>query len=86
MSLLSQNIIPGNHGKIFGTNAMEEKDLIEIKNSLLELEGINDVIVNIEIFPREFTVHTKQIVSLTDIENKVKSVGFHAIPKATFEL
>jgi hypothetical protein len=25
MSLLSENIIPGNHGKIFGTDAMEEK-------------------------------------------------------------
>jgi hypothetical protein len=35
MSLLSENIIPGNHGKIFGTDAME--DLIEIKTSLLTL-------------------------------------------------
>jgi hypothetical protein len=34
MSLLS-NIIPGNHG--FGTDAMEENDLIEIKTSLLTL-------------------------------------------------
>jgi hypothetical protein len=38
MSLLSENIIPGNHGKIFGTDAMEENDLIEIKTSLLTLE------------------------------------------------
>lgn len=86
MSLLSENIIPGNHGKIFGTNAMEQNDLTAIKNSLLELEGIVDIILNIEIFPREFTVHTNQIVSLSDIENKVKSVGFHAIPKGTFKL
>lgn len=86
MSLLSQNIIPGNHGKTFGTNAMKENDLIEIKTSLLELEGINEVILNTEIFPREFTIYTTQIVSIEDIENKVKSVGFHAIPKETFEL
>ena len=86
MSLLSENIIPGNHGKIFGTNAMEENDLTAIKNSLLELDGIIDVILNTEIFPREFTVHTDQIVSLSDIENKVKTVGFHAIPKGTFKL
>jgi hypothetical protein len=86
MSLLSENIIPGNHGKIFGTDAMEENDLIEIKTSLLTLEGINEVILNTEIFPREFTIYTDQIVSLTDIEHKVKSVGFHAIPKETFEL
>jgi hypothetical protein len=37
MSLLSENVIPGNHGKTFGTN-MEENDLTAI--SLLELEGI----------------------------------------------
>jgi hypothetical protein len=80
MSLLSENIIPGNHGKIFGTDAMEENDLIEIKTSLLTLEGINEVILNTEIFPK-FTIYTDQIVSLEDIEHKVKSVGFHAIPK-----
>ncbi len=86
MSLLTDNVIPGNHGKIFGTNAMEDSDLMEIKTSLLELDGIKDVLLNIEIFPREFTVHTTKMVSITDIENKVKSVGFHAIPKDLFEL
>jgi hypothetical protein len=71
MSLLSENIIPGNHGKIFGTDAMEENDLIEIKTSLLTLEGINEVILNTEIFLK-FTIYTDQIVSLEDIEHKVK--------------
>ena len=86
MSLLTDNVIPGNHGKIFGTNAMEDSDLMEIKTSLLELDGIKDVLLNTEIFPREFTVHTTKMISITDIENKVKSVGFHAIPKDLFEL
>lgn len=86
MSILTDNVIPGNHGGIFGTNAIEEIDLIEIKSSLLELDGIKDVLLNTEIFPREFTVHTSKIVSIGDIENKVKSVGFHAIPKDLFEL
>jgi hypothetical protein len=35
---------------------MEENDLIEIKTSLLTLEGINEVILNTEIFLREFTI------------------------------
>ncbi len=86
MSLLTENIIPGNHGKIFGTNAIEDLDLLAIKSSLLELDGIKKVVFNTEIFPREFTVHTSKIVSIGDIENKVKSVGFHAIPKNLFEL
>jgi hypothetical protein len=33
MSLLSENIIPGNHGKIL-EQTLEENDLIEIKTSL----------------------------------------------------
>ncbi|MFV8347098.1 MULTISPECIES: heavy-metal-associated domain-containing protein [Flavobacterium] len=86
MSLLTDNVIPGNHGTIFGTNATEDSDLMEIKTSLLELDGIKDVLLNTEIFPREFTVHTTKMISVTDIENKVKSVGFHAIPKDLFEL
>jgi hypothetical protein len=86
MSVLTDNVIPGNHGKIFGTNAMEDTDLMEIKASLLELDGIKDVLLNTEIFPREFTVHTSKMVSISDIENRVKEVGFHAIPKDLFEL
>lgn len=86
MSILTNNVIPGNHGKIFGTNAIEDADLMEIKASLLELDGIEDVLLNTEIFPRELTVHTNKMVSITDIENRVRSVGFHAIPKDLFEL
>jgi hypothetical protein len=86
MSILTNNIIPGNHGKIFGTNAMEDADLLEIKASLLKLDGIKEVLLNTEIFPREFTVYTTKMVSIADIENRVKSVGFHAIPKELFEL
>lgn len=86
MSVLKDNVIPGNHGQIFGTNAMKEADLIEIKARVLELDGIKDVLLNAEIFPREFTVHTTKMVPISAIENKVKSVGFHAIPKEAFEL
>lgn len=86
MSVLKDNVIPGNHGQIFGTNAIEEVDLISIKSSVLQLDGIKDVLLNAETFPREFTVHTSKMVAINDIENKVKSIGFHAIPKDLFEL
>ncbi len=81
MSLFSDNVIPGNHGKIFGTNAIEETDLMDIKKSLLEMDGIKNVVVNTTIFPREFTVYTTKIMSVSAIEKKVKSIGFHAIPQ-----
>jgi hypothetical protein len=51
MSVLTNNVILGNHGKIFGTNAIEDPYLMEIKASLLELDGIEDVLLNTEIFP-----------------------------------
>jgi hypothetical protein len=86
MGILEKNVIPGNHGKTFGTNAVEDADLSEIKNSISEIDGIIDVILNTSIFPREFTVHTNKMVTIDDIEDKVKKVGFHAIPKATFTL
>jgi hypothetical protein len=81
MSLLTENIIPGNHGKLFGTNAMEEKDLLYIKKRLLETDGIKKVAINNAVFPREFTVFTTKIVPVTDIENLVKLIGFNAIPQ-----
>lgn len=84
MGILEKNVIPGNHGKTFGTNAVKDGDLLEIKNSISEIDGVIDVILNTTIFPREFVVHTSKMVAISDIENKVKKVGFHAIPKATF--
>jgi hypothetical protein len=38
MSFLNETIIPGNHGKIFGTNAERIKDLEDIKERILELK------------------------------------------------
>jgi len=86
MSLLSENLIPGNHGKIFGTNAKENTDLERIKDKVLSIKGIKDVIINSEVYPREFTIHTTELVKVKDIEDIVITTGFHAIPKGLFEL
>lgn len=86
MSLLSENVIPGNHGKVFETNAKEHHSLEKIKAAIELLDGIKDVIIKEGVFPRELTVHTTQIVSVKDIEDAVIRVGFHAIPKHHFPL
>jgi hypothetical protein len=86
MSLLSENVIPGNHGKIFGTNAKDDTDLERIKNSVLLIDGIKEVIINSEIFPREFTIHSTKLIKVKDIEDAVLTTGFHAIPKSLFKL
>lgn len=86
MSLMSENIIPGNYGKVFSTNAKTIKDMEKIKLAISKLDGINDVIINMDVFPKEFTVHTSKLVHIDTIENEVKRFGYHAIPKALFEL
>lgn len=86
MSLMKDNIIPGNHGKVFGTNAKETHDLELIKSRLLQLEGIKDVHINFDVFPREFTVHTSKLMNIIDIEEMVIKTGFHAIPESLFKL
>ena len=84
MSLISDNVIPGNHGKVFGTDAQEHVDLERIKKSILEIEGITDVVMNEDVFPREFTVYTSKMVTVDDVEKRVIKHGFHAIPKELF--
>ncbi|MFT5714378.1 MAG: hypothetical protein ACI9WT_000931 [Flavobacterium sp.] len=86
MGILEKNVIPGNDGKTFGTDAKEASDLSEIKSSLMEIDGIIDVVLNSDIFPREFTVHTNKVVAIDDIEDQVKKVGFHAIATDSFPL
>ena len=53
MNTLTDTLIPGNHGKIFGTNAIKDLDLLEIKTALMELDGIKDVLLNTDIFPAD---------------------------------
>ncbi|WP_438711286.1 heavy-metal-associated domain-containing protein [Aquimarina muelleri] len=86
MSLLSENVIPGNHGKIFETNATEHNQLEQIKNAILGVSGIKDVIIDEDKFPKQITIHTLSLVSVKDIEDAVIKTGFHAIPKSLFEL
>ena len=86
MSLIDDNVIPGNDGRIFGTNAVNEKDLLAIKIAIQELDGIKDIIVNHSIFPREFTVFTINLIAITDIQKKVRQAGFHAIPKEEIDV
>lgn len=86
MSLLSENIIPGNHGQVFGTNASTIEELNRIKKSVLAVDGVKDVLINAEIFPREITIHTSKMVKVITVEEAVIQVGFHAIPKGLFSL
>lgn len=86
MSFISKNVIPGNHGKVFGTNATTEIEMARIQAAVADVEGVKEVIVNNTVFPKEFTVHTTKMLTVENIEQAVIETGFHAIPKNLFEL
>jgi len=86
MSLLSENVIPGNFGKIFEVNTIKSNQLELIKSVILKVQGVKNVIINEDILPREITVHTSSLVKIEDIEKEVIKTGFHAIPKSIFPL
>jgi len=86
MSLISENVIPGNHGKVFETNAKELEDLELIKNAALRVDGVEKVIIDADTYPKQFTVQTSKLVEVISIENEINKTGFHAIPKSIFPL
>jgi len=86
MSLLSDNVIPGNLGRVFGTNAKKIRDLEKIKEKVLELKGVNKVESNSEVFPMQIVVYTSKLVPVAAVEEQVILAGFHAIPKETFDI
>lgn len=86
MSLLTQNVIPGNHGKIFGTNASTDHEMEQIKQMVQEVDGVKKVVIITGVFPREFIVYTTKLVDIVTVENAVNRTGLHAIPKGLFGL
>lgn len=86
MSFLTENIIPGNDGTTFGTDAKSIRELNKVLFAIMRIRGIKDVIIDTEKFPREFTVHTTKIIKVREIQDKIKAVGYHAIPKSLFQL
>ncbi len=86
MGFLSKNVIPGNHGKVFGTNAERQEDLDKVVDTILSIDGIKNVIIDKEKFPKELKVLTSKMVKIKTIEDRVKVLGFHLIPTGLFEL
>lgn len=84
MSLISENIIPGEHGKIFETNAKTTTELEKISNAIRTLKGVTDVRITENTFPKEIKIYTSSLVKVEDVERTVINAGFHALPKSIF--
>jgi hypothetical protein len=86
MSIISENVIPGNHGKIFGTNATTPFEIDQIIKVVSKIKGVKDVIMDEEAYPKEFTVHSSSLVHIIDIQDALREYKLHALPKRLFGL
>ncbi|MDW5290890.1 heavy-metal-associated domain-containing protein [Formosa sp. PL04] len=86
MNLISENIIPGNHGKIFGTDVLKDEQMERVKVRLQKIDGVKSVTLIKGVFPKEFIVYTSKLISISTIQDEVNNMGLHAIPKGLFEL
>jgi hypothetical protein len=86
MSFLTENIIPGNHGKIFCTNASKDEEMEKIKLWLQKIDGVKNVVIIKGVYPKEFIVYTSKLINIITIEDAVIKLGLHAIPKGIFEI
>ncbi|MEO6348263.1 MAG: heavy-metal-associated domain-containing protein [Aquaticitalea sp.] len=84
MTFISENVIPGNYGKKFTTDAKHPEDFKQIEEALMRLDGIMDVIFIEGSKPTVFVIHTNKVVSVSIIEDKVKELDLHAIPTGPF--
>jgi hypothetical protein len=50
------------------------------------INGVKDVVIDFEIFPREFTIYKTKLVKVKEIEDVVIKLDFHAAAKGVFEL
>jgi hypothetical protein len=86
MSLLTENIIPGNHGKIFGTDALRNEQMEKMKIRLQKIDGVKNVTLIKGVFPKEFIIYTSKLMHISKIQDEVNKMELHAIPKGLFEL
>jgi hypothetical protein len=81
MSFLSENIFPGKHGKIFGTNAKYEDDLFEIEKFLRSYDGIKKIELKKDKFPVEIKIYSSKRIKVKNLMKDFKRTGFHLIDK-----
>lgn len=84
MSFLSENVIPGNYGKKFTTDAKHPNDLTKIQEALMQLDGIKDVLFESENKPIVFIIHTNKVISVKEIEDCIRDLNLHAVPTGLF--
>lgn len=73
--------IPGKYEKVFTINLDSLLTFETIKADLLSIEGVEDVLFDVETSPSEMTLYTDDEVSDVVIQQIVAKHGHHAQPK-----
>ncbi|MEO5789156.1 MAG: heavy-metal-associated domain-containing protein [Gelidibacter sp.] len=83
MTYITDNIIPGNHGKTFTTDVNEASEKTKLEAAILKVQGVVKVIFA-DTFPLEFTVHTDRVVKVSEIQSAANEWNYHVIAKGPF--
>lgn len=82
MSYLSEHIIPGTMGKTFLIGTDYADDYQVVLRALSKIKSISKVQLNDKVYPCEITVCTDSTVTIREVQEKAKGVGFHLIPRS----
>ena len=86
MDATQENVIPGNHGKVFVVDIEDEFKFSDVQETVMQLDGIKDVLFDDEVMPHEMIIHTEDLVKVSDVQAAVKKHGYDAVPESLFPL
>ena len=86
MGVIEENVIPGNHGKVFKVDIEDEFEFSDVQETIMKLDGVKDVLFDDGVYPHEVIIHTEKLVKISDVQEAVKKHGFNAIPEGLFPL
>lgn len=84
MSFISENILPGKTGKTFCIGISSQQEFEKVLKRLKEINGIETVLFNNTVYPREITILTKTPVSVKEVQDAVREIGFRAVTNTIF--
>ncbi|MEQ9443427.1 MAG: hypothetical protein RIG62_30590 [Cyclobacteriaceae bacterium] len=82
MCYITDHILPGTMGKTFIMGADHPIDYKYVLSVLNEFKGISSVQLNDQKFPCEMTIQSNSPIAVKDVQQRINTFGFHALPKS----
>ena len=86
MDAIDEKTIPANHGQVFEVNIVDEFAFSDVQESIMEIDGVKDVLFDDGVVPHEIIVHTDGAVNKEAVQAAVQRHGFEATPESMFPL